>query len=1030
MRLPKDILSRTYTKPRLFLCETDKTIICKLDDSERSGDFKFNSYSELSFEVGRTYIDNITGEIKVNPYYDKIEALRLVYLEGFGYFEIQDPELNSDGIKESKSIKAYSYEYTLSQKFLSNLFVNTGEIDSREVIYADVYGKDVSPVVLYDPETPELSLLHLILEKIYGWRIGHVDGSLAKISRTFEVDRESVYDFIINEICPKFNCYAVFDTDTEDGIGTINLYAEALTYKPIGDGITKSFTITPPYSDIGTVSIDGYKTTAWEYNSSTGVLTFDSAPKDNARIEIVDGSQSAWETDVFVTFDNLSQEVSVSYSADDIKTVLTVTGSDDMDIREVNLGQSYIVDLSYYYSEDWMGKELYDAYTNYLKVCSGQQTKYTSNSRSILEINNKISFEENRVSLEYSVASVTSSTQGTYYIRGGEAPNYYYTEVSLPGEYNAEYTYYTLDGVDLTREKIDKLYRALQSYYKDNSVTELDKLNTVDEVTQRTLFDFMEYTISELSTNLGQATNDVSKKSYIDGFLDEMWNQYGKSLLENEKSVFDSLQTVHVEDGWANENEYDNRYTVDILFLDSITRAIDARQSVIDVYNESKKPFEEENSKIATSTELYNFFKTNYPENYNALLSRLSAFLREDEYSNDSFFTSDTDELTDIFKIKQELLECGRIELNKLCQPSLKCSMSMANIYALSEFEPIVDQFQLGRMIKIGIREGYVKRSRLMQVHINFEDFSDFSCEFGELISTMSQADLHADLLSQAVQAGKSVASNANYWNKGADKSNEIDLRIQQGLLDAATAIKSIDGTQNVIIDKYGIHLQKVDPSTGKVNDKQGWIVNNQFLYSDDGFKTTKSVFGEYKIENQTYWGLLAEAVIAGYIEGSQIKGGTIQIGEQDDGTYAFEVHDDGSVTMHGGSGYKDKYGNTHSFDGITEQIEQINSSKMYRVEIVSEGPTVISTKNDKVKMVCKVYSWDVDITNTLDVSLFKWKRISQDQTKDEDGLTADDRWALMPEHQNTKTIEIDAEDVVGESSFTCEVELPGLEEG
>lgn len=98
MRLPRDLLSGAYTKPRLFLCETDKTRICKLDETELNGTFKFNSYSELSFNVGRTYVDTITGETKVNPYYDKIEALRLVELENFGYFEIQTPELKSDGV--------------------------------------------------------------------------------------------------------------------------------------------------------------------------------------------------------------------------------------------------------------------------------------------------------------------------------------------------------------------------------------------------------------------------------------------------------------------------------------------------------------------------------------------------------------------------------------------------------------------------------------------------------------------------------------------------------------------------------------------------------------------------------------------------------------------------------------------------------------------------------------------------------------------------------------------------------------------
>ena len=974
MRLPKDILSGTYIKPRLFLCETDKTKITQLNDYNRSGTFKLNSYSELSFEIGRTYVDDLTGETKVNPFYDKLEALRLIYMEDFGHFEIQEPEITGDGIQESKSITAYSQEYTLSQRYLSSFFVNTGEIDSREVIYADANGTSVEPVVLYNPLNPKLSLMHLILEKAYGWRIGHIDDSIKNVSRTFEVDRESVYDFIINEVCPKYNCYAVFDTDTT-GDNIINLYAEALTSKFIGDGATRSFVISKPYATLETVSVDGYKTTAWTYDPSTGIITFDKAPADNAWIEVVDGSQAKWETDVFVSFDNLSQEVNISYSADEIKTVLTVTGADDLDIREVNLGQPYIVDLSYYHSKDWMGEDLYNAYNEYLKECNKHQVSYANNAHEILELNNQIAFETERWSLQYSVASVTSLTQGKYYVRGGEAPNYYYTEVSLPSEYNAANTYYNLDGVDLNEDKTDKLYKALQHYYQENDLSELNKLNEVDEVTNRIPFDFMEYTTVKLSEDLTKAQDDSARKLYIDLFLDEMWQQYGKDALLNEKEEAEKRRTYHVEKGWANENDYNRGYIVDLLFLDSIARAIDARQAIIDACTEKKRPFEDANSEIGEATELYNFFKTNY-ENSDILLKRLSAFLREDEYTDDSFFYSDTDELTDIFKIKQELLECGRIELNKLCQPKLKFSMNMANIYALPEFEPIMDQFQLGKLIKIEIRKGYVRRSRLMQVDINFEDFSDFSCEFGELTSLISQSDIHADLLSQAVQAGKSVASNASYWNKGTETSTKLDLQIQQGLLDAATAIKSIDGTQHTFIDKYGIHLQKKDPTTGEIDDKQGWIVNNQFLYSDDAFKTTKSVFGEYKVGGQNYWGLLAEAVIAGYIEGSQIKGGEISSSNYspgESGTYFNLI--DGDFDIAGGKFIYNKNINALTLDGVNIVWDNTNEPAISNVSGLADSLNNISKSISEVSEAASNAASDAeknskDYTDKKDKSL------------------------------------------------------------
>ena len=271
--------------------------------------------------------------------------------------------------------------------------------------------------------------------------------------------------------------------------------------------------------------------------------------------------------------------------------------------------------------------------------------------------------------------------------------------------------------------------------------------------------------------------------------------------------------------------------------------------------------------------------------------------MREDELHLDDIVETELDDLSSSFKIKQDAMESGRIELQKLCQPQLQFSMSMANIYALPEFEPIIHQFQLGKVIKVCLRPDYIKQSRLLQVDINFDDFSDFQCEFGELTTLRTQSDIHADLLSNAISAGKSVATNSSYWTRGSDTATAVDLKIQQGLLDATTQIKAIDGTQGVVIDKYGIKLQKVDPSTGEIDPHQTWMTNNMILMSDDAFKTSRSGIGEFTINEETFYGIIADAVLAGYIEGSKIVGCDINIGNG-----AFVVDGaTGSVTMGGG---------------------------------------------------------------------------------------------------------------------------------
>ena len=1033
MILPKDIFSGNYIKPRIFLCEVDKEKICQLATTNTKGSFKFNAFSELNFDVPRVYDDINTGETKVNPFYDKIESPRLICVENFGYFELQGPELNSDGINEYKSCLAYSYEYTLSTKYLEDFFVNTGKVDSLEVLNAD-NPNSIVPIILYDPTNPKLSLLHLALEKIYGWKIGHVDKQLQTLSRQFEIDRTSVYDFLMNDVCEKFNCYIYFDTINNE----INVYAESPTAKFIGDGKSNTFIInkatagSAPFSRIETVSIDGYKTTRWSYSivDGDGILVLEETPVQDAMVEAV-GIDSTWDTDVYVSFDNLSQEVAVNYDADSIKTVLTVTYGEDEDIRETNLGLPYLTDISYYYTVDWMGQDLYDAYTRYLDKSNNYQIEYTSNSKEALKINDQIYYEENRLSLEYSLATVNSSTVGTYYIRQTNSNgDFYYTEVSLPGDYKVGVDYYSNATTNLNETKVSNLYEALRNYFyacfnnlPDNLTEALNGINKLSDE-----FKFMQNnTISSLHNSLKNATSDTARDIAVTSFLNEMWNEIGRTPLKMlYLAAYKNVQEVNIQAGWSvKDNKNYGYYYPVILMIASIETAISNRDKKIKELEDQRSEYQNQNTIISDELLMVN----NFTEKQ---LIKLSAFLREDELHIDDIVETSLDTLSSSFKLKQDAMETGRIELKKLCQPQLQFSMTMANIYALPEFEPIISQFKLGKIIKVAIRSDYLKQSRLLQVDFNFEDFSDFSCEFGELTSLRTQSDIHADLLGQAITAGKSVAGHSSYWTQGADTATATDLKIQQGLLDAVTQIKAIDGTQGVVIDKYGIKLQKTQED-GTLDPHQTWLVNNMILMTDDNWNTTRTGIGQFYIDNQEYYGLIAEAVLSGYIEGSQIVGGTIRIGDMGNGKWAFEVDKYGNVSMLGGDVQFNVSGEgKNSIAEVQQAVEEqiktvdrkvtnINNSRMYRVEIVSEGPTVISTSEDKATLTCRVYSWDTDVTDTFDDSCFNWKRTSANEELDA-------TWNGMQEHQHTKIITIDADDVIDNSSFVCEVDLPEQE--
>ena len=210
MRLPKDILSGRAKKPEFYLCRPDKTILGGLNVTNASATFKFNSYGEISCELYRTYQHPISGEMVVNPLYDKIEALMLLYIVNFGYFQIQESNEIIDSSGERKSISAYSLEYALCQRYLDNFLINLG-VDGS-----------IDGVKLLNQADISHSLIHLALEKMPNWSVGHVDLSVQDRQRSFEVDHQTIYDFLLNDVSDTFG--VIFEFDTVNN--TVNIYDE------------------------------------------------------------------------------------------------------------------------------------------------------------------------------------------------------------------------------------------------------------------------------------------------------------------------------------------------------------------------------------------------------------------------------------------------------------------------------------------------------------------------------------------------------------------------------------------------------------------------------------------------------------------------------------------------------------------------------------------------------------------------------------------------------------------------------------
>lgn len=1311
LSIPRDQLLNP-TPPRVFLCNTARKRLGELPATGVNLNAKWRQYSELTFEIQRTYVDPIDGKTKIHPLYDKVEAPRNVLVEGYGLFCLQDIDDTSND-NDIKSVSAFSAEYATSNKYLTNFHINTGDVDSVEVLYnektfgldysADVdsfykfasgafdpyesyykrnytdsdsyiyeqvqisdeneyntllaksnaqyaqladrlYMKNFPNVQFYNPNRTGLSLLHLVFENIPDWSIGNVDQTLWRRERKFSESRISVYDFLNNNVSETFGCTFI-------------------------------------------------------WNSLNGTVDVVEEVEDD---EIENEASTRWETDVYISKDNLASECKVNYSSDNIKTKLVVTGSDDLDIREVNLGRNEIMDLSFYHTEDWMEQDLFEKYDDYLEEIQEAQTGLDSNGmpsdkypvsypdamQGWVSANNRyhelmhaVPSEGNVLlvgdefkklfcvytpidtayTAEVMMKDVTDSTKfvtGTLYydeqltvpitnVKDGDEfvvkgyklkyissenrfqvmlnlvnnsknalikkLNQYHVDEDTQGnkndnillklrnsssdvatiriyddhnaiasEYNSYYNYYSKndkgvfakidikDANDFSTQKANLGGNLYTNNYQIQSIVIRASHGTPEDADHYSMtewingeltaekMDLSQYSVTYIGTMGAYFVLAKDEVVVTDTGILEVSDDYLKScgvnLLKEKHKIYTSLFQTQTEamfsqekyqcivqdeqpegnykDGtrWLDTNStngqlyefnstaqkwvpltgagataskddkynYENyqRYldnynklqavqkyltikereaeyclngyavddTIDLSGGQSLTEEMElaARKHLAElktingakndytcvgklvdapyklytfttsfdpmVYSKNTKPYSTveqyytkhntmevytpisissqevfstydgtTNAKtlyvvtsghtfavylkgdtpyvayansqgvyqmimeyIRDATEMSEFFKDG------DLWLRLSPFIKEDEYNDSNFLLTGYESEEERISICEELMEAASKELKSLCKPSLEFSMTMANILALPEFESLVEYFQLGNFIKVEIREGYVKRTRLLEVNLNFDDLSDFSCTFGNLVTTKSEIDKHAELLSQAVTAGKQVAKSSNSWQKSVDKTNKLESDINNGLQDAALKIRNASG-QNVEISENGLIGRKlIDGTTNQYEDEQVALINNKLVFTADNWNTSKSCFGKFEFNGEERWGVLSDAVVSGFISGSVIEGGSLKIGGQEGDKGTFIVNSDGSVQILGPEGNA-KY--------ATKELEDA-----YRFQILLEydGLTVFLNRSDNCIVTCKVYDNAVDITDKVLAqvgSTFVWSK-------------------------------------------------------
>ena len=148
---------------------------------------------------------------------------------------------------------------------------------------------------------------------------------------------------------------------------------------------------------------------------------------------------------------------------------------------------------------------------------------------------------------------------------------------------------------------------------------------------------------------------------------------------------------------------------------------------------------------------------------------------------------------------------------------------------------------------------------------------------------------------------------------------------------------------------------------------------------------------------------IVADFITSGSLVANIIKAGVIQ---SQDGSSWWDL-ESGEVVLRA-------YATSKEVTEVSDRITTIEKQKMLRLVIISSNGNIFKNGNVKTLLSAKVYSWDEDITDTLDANQFVWTRVSED-------TEADKVWNEQ-HFGGAKSVVITGADVKIRATFYCDL--------
>lgn len=353
------------------------------------------------------------------------------------------------------------------------------------------------------------------------------------------------------------------------------------------------------------------------------------------------------------------------------------------------------------------------------------------------------------------------------------------------------------------------------------------------------------------------------------------WTKYGLDFLDSKVKSFKNIDEVYCAQGMNKPNSFNyNLYQQNLEDLNNVTAEYNKRKSEVDSATDVYNSIIAERNAVQSQLDMDKWFTKDE-------WKTLDSYVVEETYSNDNYITTDNTTDTERFDIERQLYDVAWEDLSKKCRPQYQYTSTLSNVLTIPQFKGFLKYFQLGNFIRMATDYDTVIKLRLISFTVDYNDTSKIDVTFSDAIRVHGVCNDVASIISQANSAAMSFQFNKDQYDKSVNQSNFVEEMRKYGLDVANIPVKN----QHQSWDETGMWFRQWNEQKNDFDPEQIKIINNQIVFSDDGFQSAKMAIGKIPIDKNgnTVYAVNAEAILGKLFLGEYL---TLQ---NNSGTYKFD---------------------------------------------------------------------------------------------------------------------------------------------